>query len=109
MTTLPLKKGDRLPVIDVQLIGADGAVVDLTSATGVTFTLAAPDGRVLINKAAAVVTAAATGMVRYAWAADDLDEVGTYRCEWIVTFPGSREMTFPNRGYDLIEVGARLA
>ena len=109
MTTLPLKKGDRLPVIDVQLIGADGGIVNLSTATGVTFTLATKDGRVLIDKAAASVVNAATGMVRYSWGAGDLDEIGTYLCEWIATFPGGLEMTFPNRGYDMIEVNARLA
>lgn len=109
MTTLPMKKGDRLPVIDVQLIGADGGVMNLTTATGVTFTLASQDGRVLINKAPATIVTPATGMVRYSWAADDLDEVGAYLCEWIVTFPGALEMTFPNKGYDRIELSPRLS
>lgn len=108
MTTLPLKVGDRLPEIEATLYGADGQIIDLTGAT-VTFTMAAPDGRVIINKAAATVVTAASGLVRYSWDADDLTAPGTYRCEWIVTFPGSRQMTIPNKGYDMIEVSARLA
>lgn len=108
MTTLPLKVGDRLPEVEVSLYGADGQVVDLTDAT-VTFTLASNDGRVLIDKAAATVVTAASGLVRYSWDADDLSAPGRYRCEWIATFPGGRQMTFPNRGYDTIELTARLA
>lgn len=108
MTTLPLKVGDRLPEVEVTLYGADGQVVDLTDAT-VTFTLASTDGRVLINKAAATVVTPASGLVRYSWGVSDLSSPGTYRCEWIATFPGGRQMTFPNRGYDTIELTARLA
>ena len=108
MTTLPLKKGDRLPVIDVQLIGANGAAVNLTGAT-VTFTMASEDGRVISNRAPATVTAATTGNVRYSWDADDTLQIGTFLCEWVATFAGGLEMTFPNRGYDKIEVTNRLA
>lgn len=109
MTTLPMKIGDRLPEIEVTLYGADGVVVDLTAATGVTFTLATKDGRVLINKAPATVVTAASGVVKYVWGVSDLTVAGTYLCEWIATFPGSRQMTFPNKGYDAIEVSPRLA
>jgi hypothetical protein len=107
MTTLPMKRGDRLPEVATQLIGADGLHVDLTGCT-VTFTIRAANGRVLVNAAPATLVQANQGRVKYVWQVGDTDVVGTHDVEWIVTYPAGQQLTVPNRGYDKIEINARL-
>ncbi len=107
MTTLPMKKGDLLPEIAAQLIGADGLHIDLTSCT-VTFTMRSRSGVVIVDAQPAVITQANQGRVKYVWAAGNTDVIGTHDAEWVVTYPGAKQLTVPNRGYDQIEISARL-
>jgi hypothetical protein len=105
--TLPMKQGDRLPELTATLELPAGTPLNLTGAT-VTFTMVATNGQVLIDAAPATVVSAAAGTVKYAWDTGDTDQIGTHRIEWIVLFPGGKQLTVPNRGYDEIEVTARL-
>lgn len=107
MTTLPMKKGDLLPEITATLIGPDGTHLALDGAT-VKFTLRAPNGTVIINQRTAIVVQANQGRVRYVWQEGDTEVIGTHDAEWTVTYPGGKEITVPNRGYDKIEINARL-
>jgi hypothetical protein len=106
-TPLPMKRGDRLPIIAAQLILPDNTVAVLTGCT-VTFTLRSATGRVLIDRAAASIVVPLEGRVSYAWQPGDTDTLGIHEAEWIVTYPGGAQMTVPNKGYDKIEVSARL-
>lgn len=108
MTTLPMKKGDLLPEIAAQLIGPDGTHLVLDGAT-VKFTLRTPNGVVVINQRTATVVQATQGRVKYTWQPGDTDVIGTHDAEWIVVYPGGKEMTVPNSGYDKIEINARLS
>ncbi len=107
MTTLPMKKGDLLPEIAAQLIGADGLALNLTACT-VTFTMRSRAGVVIVDAQPAVIVTALEGRVKYVWAAGNTDVIGTHDAEWVVTYPGAKQMTVPNRGYDQIEIAARL-
>lgn len=107
MTTLPMKKGDLLPEISAQLIGADGAALNLTGCT-VTFTMRTQKGVLLVNAQPATIVTAAEGRVKYTWQAGDTATIGTHDAEWVVTYPGAKQLTVPNRGYDQIEISARL-
>jgi hypothetical protein len=107
MTTLPMKQGDTLPNLTVQLLGPTGAALDLTAATGVTFVMRSAAGVQLVRRAATVTTAA-QGRVSFTWQAGDTDLIGEHDAEWIATFPGGKELTVPNRGYDKIAISARL-
>jgi len=107
MTTLPMKRGDRLPIVTAQLVLPDNTVAVLTGCT-VTLTMRSATGRVLINEAPATIDAPLEGRVSYAWQVGDTNTIGIHEIEWIVTYPGGRQMTVPNKGYDKIEVSARL-
>jgi hypothetical protein len=96
LTTFHLKRGDRLPSLSATLQTVDGVAVDLTGGT-VRF-LMRRRGQVAKVNAAAVVVVAATGSVRYDWAAADVDTAGDFEGEFeFKTATGLRE-TFPNDG-----------
>jgi hypothetical protein len=100
-----IKKGDLLPAIVATLKDANGPV-DLTGTTvkfilrkvGATATkvnaTAAIDGDQVNNK----------GKVSYTWVGTDTDTAGVYEAEWQATFTGSKPMTFPNDGYNVIRI-----
>lgn len=106
MMAFIIKENDLLPTLDATLSDA-GGVFDLTAATGVTFIMNATKGGTPKISAAATVTNALNGMVRYEWTGTDTDEVGTYMCEFEVTI-GGKTITFPNDSYFQVEVKADL-
>lgn len=107
-----LKKGDRLPVLQMTLKDSDGAALDLTAVTGVTFRMRARgDGRasaLKVNSAGAVVAPATSGVVEYAWQAADVDTVGVYDAEWSLTYPSGGQ-TVPTAGYVTVIIEQPLA
>ena len=104
-----IRQNDRKEPLARTLQDSLGAAVDLTGAT-VKFLMrkkreaTAP----LKVNVAAVVVAAASGQVRYDWAAGDTDTVGTYKAEFEVTFADGRKQSFPNSGYLLVLVTQEL-
>lgn len=88
-------RGDRLPKLTATFTNEDGTPVDLTTATGVTFTLTHVDGTVKIAAGACTVTDADAGQVEYAWAAADVNTSGDYFGKFTATFPSSLPASFP--------------
>lgn len=107
MTTMSMKQGDTLPELIVQLLGSAGTPLDLTTATSVTFKMRTSAGVILVQRAAVVETAA-EGRVRFIWQVGDTDVIGNHDVEWTIVFPGAKEVTIPNKGYDTIHISARL-
>jgi len=99
--TFHLKQNDTKPSLSASLT-QDGSVVDLTEAT-VKFHM----GDVV--DAAAVVSGALTGVVRYDWDAEDTETAGSFPAEFEVTFSDGTIETFPNDGYLTIEIQSELA
>ena len=62
------------------------------------FRMSTQHGKNLVNTAATVVTAA-SGTVRYDWAAGDTDVVGKFRGEFVATLASGRDVTVPNFEY----------
>jgi hypothetical protein len=102
-----IKQGDRKPAAPATLKRGD-TVVDLTSATSVTFKLR-PVGRIdLIVDTAATILVAASGTVEYRWADGDTDDPGQYYAEWEVLWNDDTKETFPTMGYDVCVIHADL-
>jgi hypothetical protein len=104
MSTVYLKQGDRLPALRVQLLDANGAALDVTSAT-VTFRMR--DARTKALKVAAGSTTkpngGADGVVQYAWATGDTDIVGSFEAEFACAFSGLVQ-TVPTNSYVTVVV-----
>jgi hypothetical protein len=87
---------DTGPSVTGTITNLDGTAFNLTNCT-VRFGLrGAQDGRLKVD-APAVVTNAAGGLVRYDWAAGDLDTPGSYESRWRIynTTGGSVERSDP--------------
>lgn len=107
MADFTIKSHDRLPSIQATL-GSGGAAVDLTTATAVTFIMRAINGGTVKVDAAASIVSAASGVVRYDWAAVDTNTPGQYQAEWEVVWSGNRKQTFPTTSYHTVDVLADL-
>lgn len=92
--TLTFNEGASLPVREDILQEQDRTPLDLSTADSVVYELMAVDSSSPKVYATATVVDAAAGRVRYTWQAGDLDEVGTYRERWVVTFPTGQTSIF---------------
>lgn len=93
-------KGDTFPAIPVQLT-QNGEPVDLTGAT-VQFKMRLYGKTIVLDSA--TVTSESTGEVEYEWSAGDTDYVGLHEGSWIVTYSDDTIQTFPNKGFNLIQI-----
>lgn len=100
-----LKTGDLKPSLTSTLVDATDTPVDLTGAT-VEFVMRLIDGDVTITGAATVTDPA--GQVLYEWQPGDTDVPGGYSSEFIVTFVGGAQGSFPNQTWDRIAILERL-
>jgi hypothetical protein len=108
MSTFYLKKGDRLPVLQRTLYGADGVALNLTGAT-VTFSMRPSGSATLkVTDGACVLSDAAGGVVQYEWGATDSDTAGSFVGEFRATI-GGKQLSVPNRGTILVEIADRLS
>lgn len=109
MSTFSIKQNDLLPALSAVLNDADGPV-DLTGASSIAFHMR-PVGSTTATTltGTASIVNAATGEVRYTWAGSDTATAGAYECEWEITWPGSKKMTFPSKGYDTVVITDDIA
>lgn len=105
MSTVFMKQGDRLPALRVQLLDANGAAIDVTSAT-VTFRMRDTRTKALKVTAGACTkpNGGADGVVQYAWGATDTDTVAAYEGEFACVFSGPLTQTVPTNGYVTVQV-----
>ena len=91
--TLEFVQGDTAPAITATIaLKSDLSPVDLSGAS-VRFQMRKPDDRRFTVNAAATVTNASAGAVRYAWATNDLTVPGEYVVQWEVTYADLRIQT----------------
>ena len=104
MTTIYMTVGDLLPAVEATLKYLDGTTVDLTSATGVTFSMKKENGTVIINAKAGSISNAAGGIVRYDWGEGETDDTGVFYAEFVVSWSAGTgatyipQISFPAKG-----------
>lgn len=111
-----LKHGDTRPVLEAILKNPDGTVHDLTGVTSVK--LHVQVGAVPFTRDMNVVGDPTTGTVQYAWAADDwitapaLPALKAGKSKDLnmeyEAVGGSSDMTFPNNGYDTLQIWGEI-
>jgi hypothetical protein len=113
-----LKYRDTRPILEVALKNPDGTAHDLTGSTAWALHVRLPDGTTF-TRSLAKQGADTAGVLRYIWQAADWVS-GTSPPEPVLPAPapsgrrllrmeyevtgGSSRMTFPNDGYDLLEI-----
>lgn len=102
-----VKQGDRRPAAPAT-IKRGSTVVDLTTATSVTFKMRPMYRLDLTVDTAATVLVAASGTVEYRWAAGDTDTSGDYFAEWEVLWNDGTTETFPTIDYDVVHISSVL-
>jgi len=98
-----IKQNDTAPILAATLKDADEVAVNLTGSS-VRFHMREVGSTTSKVDADAVLVDASGGQVKYTWAADDTDTIGSYQAEFEVTFGDGSVETFPNNGYVLIEI-----
>lgn len=99
-----MKRNDLQPRLEVRL-ERDGVAVDLTTATEV---------RIFAKRGATIKfegtmtwgdqTAELRGIVWRDWVLGDTDTAAEYQVEYQVMWPSSRPETFPDGGYDVLQI-----
>jgi hypothetical protein len=107
MSSFYIKKGDRLPALEVQLLGSDRQPLNVSTAT-VTFRLRAKNGTTLkASGTCSKPNGGADGVVRFSWGVSDTDTAGTFEGEFSCDYSGSPQ-TVPSNGYVTIIIDETL-
>lgn len=101
-TDFVIKKGDLYRSLQ-GTIKRNGTAIDVSGAT-VTFNMLPLDSTTLKVDGGSVTQPGGTGVVKYTWASGDTDTAGTFKGEFIVTWPGSKPERFPNRDFVYIKI-----
>lgn len=99
-----IKKGDRLPELEVLCADRAGTAADLTGCTGALLYRKHTVSGDVETFAMSFRADRETGLVYYEWAAGETDTVGLYACEIVVTYASGEESTFPARGTFKMEI-----
>jgi hypothetical protein len=102
-----IKRGSRMPALTVYLELGGKPVPGLELAT-VTFRMRLPTSGSYKVNAAVTIDDAAAGKVTHAWGATDTDTPGTYQAEWVVTYPDTKQLVIPEKGFDTVVVEPNL-
>lgn len=103
-----IKQNDTSPIIQATLKDASDELIDLTGAS-VRFHMRKIGNTTAKVDSAATVEDALNGVVSYAWQAADTDTIGTFQCEFEVTYIDGGIETFPNSKFITVEITDDIA
>ena len=92
------KRNSRRPYLRLSVKSKDGSAFPLTGALSVRFLMYSEGSNVAKVDADAVLEDIPGGLLRYEWAATDLDTAGEFFAEFDVSFPNGEKMTLPLTG-----------
>lgn len=102
------KQGDVLPIITDSLTYSNEESVNLEGAQ-VKFVMRALTAAEQVKLTGeAKITTAKEGKVSFTPSVSDTSTVGNYMANWVVTFAGGEQMTFPTAGYLWVEIEENL-
>lgn len=105
---LTVRQGDTSPVYTAYITDPSGSVaVDLTGAT-CTFVMRELNNTTPTVSAAMTVTSATAGVATYTWTAADTAIAGLYMAEVHVLLANGSTYTYPNGGYQTIQIEENL-
>lgn len=102
-----VKEGDRKPFVEAEFRDETGAVIDLTSASSITFVMRQyweTDPVALVGTA----TGDANGIATFEWGNGDTDVPGFFLACWILDFGGGDSFRLPVDGYQRVSVVKNL-
>jgi len=98
-----IKKGDLLPVLRVELNDASDNSVSISGATVAFNYKLRTNGSSVVNRSA-IIEDETNGIVQYPWVSGDTSTLGIYNGEFVVTFAGGKQTTFPQGNPIVFEV-----
>ena len=98
-----IKQNDTSPALQVILKDGTDTVVNLT-ATSVRFHMRPIGSSAVKIDAPATISNAQGGIVYYQWTTGDTDTIGSFECEFEVTYTGGEIETFPNNQFIDVEI-----
>lgn len=108
MATFHIKATDESPALQTTLKDASGSAVNLTGASVVANMTRIGATARTIDGASVTIDNASGGVVSYAFDDTETATWGIYRLEWVATYADATQETFPNQGYDIVQIGKGL-
>ncbi len=103
-----VRQGDTLPYLDFTLVSDTSDTPHNLSGATVTFSMIDDNGDSKIQNGACTIVGAATGEVRYSFAAADTDTAGIFYGEFQVVFSSGKKLSFPEGEYIRITITPEL-
>lgn len=88
--SIVIVKGDKGFNISFTVLDSDGAAVDLTTVSSVTFKMKKLNATTNKVSGACVVVSATDGTCTYTVGSADMDTIGTYQAELVLTYSASK-------------------
>ena len=107
MATFIMKQNDTSPSIEATLTDINGTAINLNN-SNVRFHMKNLSNSAVVVDAAATITNASGGIVRYNWQAADTAKAGIYSCEFEVTYSDASIETFPNDEQIIVSIEGEL-
>jgi len=106
-----VKQGDLFPTVVTTVKDETGAVVNLTGATAIKFSMrkSRDPTSIKINQASGAGIDLPNGKIGYTWTGTDTDTPGTYEAEFRVTPASGSPFRVPTDGYILVVVEEKTA
>jgi|ERR1044072_2667423 hypothetical protein len=96
-----VKQNDTARILTDTLLLSDGTPINLTNATL----------KFIVNgvKKDCEIVSASIGAVQYRFDDTDLENAGSLKCEWEITFESGLQLSVPTKGYIIVRIVPDLA